>query len=76
MFIGGDDFAAIATGQIFGFLADRRANVGAASPVAVGGNLANATAVLTEVPVGRFAIAVGFACVDFHVVAGLSQRDF
>lgn len=76
VFVGGNDLAAVGTGQVFGFFADGRANVGAAGPGAVGGDLADAAAVLAEMPVGGLAIAVRFAGVDLHVEAGLSQGDF
>lgn len=63
--------------ELLGFFSDGSTDVGVRCPAAIGGDLADPTSVLAEVPVwGAFEIAVAFAGVQLHIIAGRSEIYF
>ncbi|MBQ7202246.1 hypothetical protein IJS18_02560 [Candidatus Saccharibacteria bacterium] len=77
IFVDRPNLTGIAAGQALGLSADGRTDVRSRSPRAVGGDLADAAAVLAEVPVrSALEIAVAFTSVDLHIVAAGAEIDF
>ena len=74
--VGVLNFASVDTGQVFGFAPNGCVDIRFPFPRAIGEDLADALAVLAEVPVCTFAVAVIPVDVDFHVVRARRGQIF
>ena len=70
------DVIPVGAGQLFGFALDRCADVRSAGPGAISKDLANATPILTEMPVRALTVAIVFVDVDFHVVGRAGAESY
>ena len=67
----------IERGELLGLLTNGRTHVGRAGPVAPHGDLSDATAVLTQMPMRHsFEIAIALPSVEFHIIAVRTQINF
>ena len=63
-------------GEPFGLILDATFDAGGLDPGAVDVDATDAAAMMAEVPMGTFAIAVTLPSVYFHVIAGATQGNF